>query len=71
MAKDPGAYARLQMQARVEQARGEQVLRRMRAAGNNPYMAGPEPERRTYSDPTADQAIGNVDRERQQSSNRW
>jgi hypothetical protein len=68
MASDPGAYARLQMQARAEQARGEQALRRMRVAGNNPYTSRDEPERRTYSDPTADQAIGNVDRERR---NRW
>ncbi|NVC23389.1 hypothetical protein E7Z53_08025 [Kocuria salina] len=72
MASDPDAYARLQQQARVEQARGERVLRGLRAAGNNPYMSRDEPERRTHSDPTADQAIGNVDRERgQQSSRRW
>ena len=72
MASDPGAYARLQQQARVEQASSEQVLRRLRAAGNNPYMSRDEPERRTYSDPTADQAIGNVDRERRrQSLRRW
>jgi hypothetical protein len=67
MASDPGAYARLQMQSRVEQGRGEQVLRRLRAGGNNPYAVGPEPERRTYSDPTADQAIANADRQRRQA----
>lgn len=71
MATDPDQYARLQMQARVEQARGEQILRRLRAAGNNPYTAREEPERRTYSDPTADQAIGNVDRERRRSRPGW
>jgi hypothetical protein len=70
MASDLDRYARMQMQSRVEQARGEQQLRRLRA-GNNPYSSPPEPERRTYSDPTADQAIGNVDRERRQSSRRW
>lgn len=66
MVLDPQRYGRLQKQSRVEQARGEQALRRLRAAGNNPYSARDEPERRTYSDPTADQAIGNVDRERRQ-----
>lgn len=63
MPSDPERYARLQQQSRLEQARGEQILRRMRG-GNNPYMAPPEPERRTYADPTADQAIANADRDR-------
>lgn len=67
MPSDPDRYARLQQQSRFEQARGEQILRRMRA-GNNPYSSPPEPERRTYSDPTADQAIANADRDRRRST---
>ena len=60
MADASGLYARLA----ADRARAEDATRRLARRGNNPYMAGPEPERRTYSDPTADEAIGNVDRER-------
>lgn len=71
MAGDPGRYARLQVAARLAEARGEQHLRRLRQGrGNHPYLAGPEPERRTYKDPTADEAISNVDRERRRADDR-
>ena len=60
MADASGIYGRLA----ADRARAESATSRLARRGNNPYMAGSEPERRTYSDPTADQAIGNVDRER-------
>ncbi|MCC5781392.1 hypothetical protein CRM73_00215 [Kocuria sp. CCUG 69068] len=50
--------------ARAEQARAEAAYARFPRRGNNPYMVGPEPELRTYADPTADKAIAKVDRER-------
>ena len=62
-------YARLQMQGRVEQARGEQILKQLRRArsGNNPYSAPDEYVPRSHSDPTADAAIANADRDRRRS----
>lgn len=50
--------------SRAEQARAEVETARLMSRGNNPFMAGPEPERRTYADPTADEAIAKVDRDR-------
>lgn len=58
MAKTPDLNALL----RADQARTADLARRNPRRGNNPYSAPVEPERRTYADPTADQAIANVDR---------
>lgn len=52
-------YARLAQQAKADA--------QPRRTPNNPWSTPLEPERRTYADPTADRAIGNVDRERQKS----
>lgn len=50
--------------ARAEQARAVAAARRQPRRGNDPYRVAEEYSPRTYSDPTADEAIGNVDRER-------
>ncbi len=47
---------------RAGRARAAAVAKGLPRRGNNPYSAPVEPERRTYADPTADQAIANVDR---------
>lgn len=55
-------YARLAQQERRDP--------KPRRTPNNPYTTPVEPERRTYADPTADAAIGNVDRERRRKRSR-
>lgn len=49
---------------RAEQARAEAMTRKIRRTPNNPWIDPVEPPRITYSDPTAEQAIANVLRER-------
>lgn len=45
---------------RAEEAR---AMAPARKTPSNPFVAPTEPERRTYADPTADEAIANVMRE--------
>jgi hypothetical protein len=63
MAQSPNLQVRIAASVAQAQAQARRIA-------NNPYTSRDEPERRTYSDPTAEQAIGNVDRERRRSSER-